>query len=79
VPVADEPLKVHLFVATLGYSRRTFVAEFLHERQSAWLQGLEGAFRHFDGTTQEVLVATSPRQRRNTCKPPPGALDAGGR
>lgn len=56
VPVADEPLKVHLFVATLGYSRRTFVAMFLHERQSAWLQGLEGAFRHFGGTTQEVLV-----------------------
>lgn len=56
VPVADEPLKIHLFVATLGYSRRTFVAMFLHERQSAWLQGLEGAFRHFGGTTQEVLV-----------------------
>ena len=56
VPVADETLKVHLFVATLGYSRRTFVAMFLHERQSAWLQGLEGAFRHFGGTTQEVLV-----------------------
>lgn len=54
--VADEPLKVHLFVATLGYSRRTYVAVFLHERQSAWLQGLEGAFRHFGGTTQEVLV-----------------------
>ena len=29
---------------------------FLHERQSAWLQGLEGAFRHFGGTTREVLV-----------------------
>ncbi len=56
VPVADEPLKVHLFVATLGYSRRTFVAMFLPERQSAWLQGLEEAFRHFGGTTQEVLV-----------------------
>jgi transposase len=56
VSVADEPLKIHLFVATLGYSRRTFVAMFLHERQSAWLLGLEGAFRHFGGTTQEVLV-----------------------
>lgn len=59
VPVGepgDEPLKVHLFVATLGYSRRTYVAVFLHERQSAWLQGLEGAFRHFGGTTREVLV-----------------------
>jgi transposase len=56
VPVGDEPIKVHLFVATLGYSRRTYVAIFLHERQSAWLQGLEGAFRHFGGTTREVLV-----------------------
>lgn len=58
VPVADEPVKVHLFVATLGYSRRTFVSVFLHERQSAWLQGLERAFRHFGGTTQEVLWTT---------------------
>lgn len=56
VPVANEPLKVHLFVATLGYSRRTLVAMFLYERQSAWLQRLEDAFRHFGGTTQEVLV-----------------------
>ena len=56
VPIADEQLRVHLFVATLGYSRRIYVAMFLHERQSAWLQGLEGAFRHFGGTTREVLV-----------------------
>ena len=56
VPVADEPLKVHLFVATLGYSRRTYVTLFLHERQSAWLQGIEGAFRHFGGTTGELLI-----------------------
>lgn len=56
VPVADEQLKVHLFVATLGYSRRTYVGVFLHERQSAWLQGLEGAFRHFGGTTRELLI-----------------------
>ena len=55
VPIADEQLKVHLFVATLGYSRRIYVAMFLHERQSAWLQGLEGAFRHFGGTPREVL------------------------
>ncbi|MDR7093066.1 transposase [Hydrogenophaga laconesensis] len=56
VPIDDEQIKVHLFVATLGYSRRTYVAMFLHERQSAWLQGLEGAFRHFGGTTREVLI-----------------------
>lgn len=60
VPVGDdEPIKVHLFVATLGYSRRTYVAMFLHEHQSAWLRGLEVAFRHFSGPTREVLVANA--------------------
>jgi transposase len=56
VPVGDETLRVHLFVATLGYNRRCYVAVFLHERQSAWLQGLEGAFRHFGGVPHEVLL-----------------------
>jgi transposase len=56
VPVTGETTKIHLFVATLGYSRRTYVELFLHERQSAWLQGLEGAFRHFGGTTGELLI-----------------------
>lgn len=54
--VDGQPQRVHLFVATLGYSRRCYVAVFLHERQSAWLQGLEGAFRHFGGVTHELLV-----------------------
>lgn len=56
VVVGEEPQRIHLFVATLGYSRRCYVAVFLHERQSAWLQGLEGAFRHFGGLPREVLV-----------------------
>jgi transposase len=56
VPIDGEPRRVHLFVATLGYSRRCYVAMFLHERQSAWLQGLEGAFRHFGGVPHEVLL-----------------------
>lgn len=56
VAVGGEMQRIHLFVATLGYSRRCYVAVFLHERQSAWLQGLEGAFRHFGGVPQEVLL-----------------------
>jgi transposase len=48
--------RVFLFVATLGYSRRLFVRPFRHERQSAWLDGIEGALRHFDGVVQEVLL-----------------------
>jgi transposase len=34
VPIADERVRVFLFVATLGYSRRGYVAAFRHERQS---------------------------------------------
>jgi transposase len=56
VPIGGERVVVHLFVATLGYSRRNFVMAFEHERQSAWLTGLEAAFRHFGGVPEEVLV-----------------------
>src|SRR5918911_587895 len=56
VPVEGERGRVFLFVATLGYSRRPFVRAFRHERQSAWLDGIEGAFRHFGGVTAEVLL-----------------------
>ena len=48
--------KVHVFVATLGYSRLGYVAAFRHERQAAWLAGLEGAFAHFGGIPREVLL-----------------------
>ena len=54
VPIADERVRVYLFVATLGYSRRCHVAAFRHERQSSWFRGLEGAFHHFGGVTREV-------------------------
>ena len=56
VPIADERVRVYLFVATLGYSRRCYVAAFRHERQSSWFRGLEGAFHHFGGVTREVLI-----------------------
>jgi transposase len=56
VEVGGEAERVHLFVATLGYSRRCFVAAFRHERQDAWLDGLELAFRHFGGVPREVLL-----------------------
>lgn len=56
VVIGGRALRLHRFVATLGYSRRGCVAVFLHERQSAWLQGLEGALRHFGGVPREVLL-----------------------
>lgn len=56
VVIAGEPVRLYLFVATLGYSRRIFVRAFRHERQSVWFDGMEGAFRHFGGVPQEVLL-----------------------
>lgn len=50
------PTRVFVFVATLGYSRRCYVRVTRHERQSAWMQGLEGAFHHFVGVPEKVLV-----------------------
>ena len=49
-------VRVYLFVATLGYSRRLHVRAFRHARQECWFEGLEGAFRVFGGSTEEVLV-----------------------
>jgi transposase len=53
--IGGAAVRLHLFVATLGYSRRVFVQAFLHEGQSAWLDGMEAAFRHFGGVPREVL------------------------
>lgn len=56
VPIGAESVRVYLFVATLGYSRRCFVQAFRHERQSSWFDGIEAAFAHFSGVPQEVLL-----------------------
>lgn len=56
VLIAGVPEKRFFFVATLGYSRRCHVRVFRHERQSAWLEGLESAFRHFGGVPETVLL-----------------------
>ena len=43
---------VHVFVATLGYSRRQYLAARQDESQRSWFDGMEGVFRHFDGVPQ---------------------------
>jgi transposase len=48
-------LRVHLFVATLGYSRRLHIRPSLRERQADWFEGMEGAFLRFGGVPAEVL------------------------
>ena len=47
---------MYLFVATLGYSRRLCVQSLRNERQESWFAGVEGAFCHFGGITEEVLL-----------------------
>ena len=56
VEIGGELVRTYLFVATLGWSRRCWVQAFRHERQSAWFDGVEGAFAHFGGVPKEVLV-----------------------
>ncbi|WP_334468700.1 IS21 family transposase [Arsenophonus sp. PmNCSU2021_1] len=43
------------FVATLGYSRASYVKFFDNERAGSWQQGLREAFDYFGGVPQEVL------------------------
>ena len=56
VEIAGEPVRVFLFVATLGHSRRLHVRAFRGERQEHWFEGLESAFRAFGGVPEEVLL-----------------------
>jgi len=56
VEIGGEWVRVHIFTATLGYSRRQYVQAFRSETQSAWFEGLESALRYFGGVPQEVLV-----------------------
>ena len=49
----QQPLKA--FVATLGYSRASYVRFFDNEQSAAWLAGLRGAFDYFGGVPREVL------------------------
>ena len=55
VEIGGAKIKVYLFVATLGFSRRGYVRAFRNERQESWFDGLEGAFAWFGGVTTDVL------------------------
>jgi transposase len=55
VGIADRRVKVYFMTAVLGYSRRLYCRAFLAQRQDDWLEGLDGAFQHFGGLTEEIL------------------------
>ena len=56
ITIGNEACKVHFFAAVLGYSRRQYLQVFKHQRQIAWFKGIEGAFRHFGGITEQILI-----------------------
>ena len=56
---------LHLFVLTLGYSRRHFMEPALNEQIPQFLDGHERAFDHFGGHTREHLYD----RPRTVCRP----------
>jgi len=54
--IGDGYVAAHLFVFTLGYSRRCYVTAFPHERLDAVLAGHEQAFAHFGGVPLQIVV-----------------------
>jgi transposase len=52
---ASGSAKIHVFVMTLGYSRRCFAQGFEHERISSLMAAHEAAFEHFGGHTAQML------------------------
>ena len=74
VPIGDEPLKVHLFVATLGYSRRIYVARVpsrtpvgLAARPGRRLQALRWHSREkcWSTTRERWSTSTTPRPAKS--------------
>lgn len=53
--LGEELVKVHFFVAILGYSRRIFVKAYISENQGSWLDGIESAFYYFGGVPTVLL------------------------
>jgi len=69
VRFAAGPATVHVFVLTLGYSRRAWAEGYENERLSALLAAHEHAFTHFGGRTAELLYD---RMRTVTMEPAAG-------
>lgn len=55
VPFRHGPVKLHVFVLTLGFSRRGFYWAYPNECLNPFLEAHERAFAHFGGLTREHL------------------------
>ena len=47
--------KLKAFVATMGYSRGTYVCFSTHEKQDDWINGIREALHYFGGVPKEIL------------------------
>jgi transposase len=59
------PVELHVFVLTLGFSRRGFYRAYPDERLAQFLDAHESAFEHFGGHTREHLYD----RPRTVCSP----------
>jgi transposase len=73
--IGEQLETVHLFVLTLGYSRRLFTYAYCDEKLASLLDGHERAFRHFGGVTLTCLydnprtLVLGRRENRVVCHP----------
>jgi transposase len=61
VVIGGEAMRLYLFVATLGYSRRCYVRAFRYERQSAWFDGSKGPSPTSTGSRRRSCSTTPAR------------------
>lgn len=54
--MGGERVRIHVFVATLGYSRRLHIRASQRQRQADWFEGMESAFLRFRGVPMEALI-----------------------
>jgi transposase len=59
------PVRLHVFVMTLGYSRRGYYTGYANEQMGALLEAHENGFEHFGGLCRELLYD----RMRTVCEP----------
>lgn len=59
VTINGATVRVHIFVAILGYSRRIFVKAYIAENQAAWFDGIESAFTYYGGIPLAIVSDNS--------------------
>jgi transposase len=70
IPFRHQVAVRHIFVLTLGYSRRSFYLPCLNETLPQFLDAHERAFEHFGGHTREHLYD----RPRTVCQPSEGRI-----